>query len=80
MVSDLVVAGDCWFRLATDPRLVLPMADLLGPDVNFHNSFARIKPPHTTAHLDWHQDFPHDRHDRSELVKYALRRKLIRLV
>ncbi|MGJ4963394.1 phytanoyl-CoA dioxygenase family protein [Bradyrhizobium sp. HKCCYLRH3061] len=72
MISDIVVADDLWFRLVTDTRIVAPMIDILGPDVNLYNSFARIKPPGTTAHLDWHQDWPHDRHDRPGLVTAIL--------
>ena len=72
MISDIVVAADLWFRFVTDTRIVAPMIDILGPDVNFYNSFARIKPPGTTAHLDWHQDWPHDRHDRPGLVTAIL--------
>jgi len=68
MISDIVLGQPRWMRLVKELRIVAPLIDLLGPDVDFFNSFVRIKPPDNTAHLDWHQDFPHDLHDRPELV------------
>jgi hypothetical protein len=71
-VSNLAAASDTWFRLAVDPRIVVPMVDLLGPDINLFNTFARIKLPLTQAHLDWHQDWPHDRHNLPGLLTALL--------
>jgi ectoine hydroxylase-related dioxygenase (phytanoyl-CoA dioxygenase family) len=68
MVFDLPLAGDYWFRQFTDPRVVAIVSDLLGPNINFHNGKARIKPPGTAAHLIWHQDWPYERHTEPDLV------------
>jgi ectoine hydroxylase-related dioxygenase (phytanoyl-CoA dioxygenase family) len=68
MVFDLPLAGDFWFRQFCDERVVDIVCDLLGPNVNFHNGKARIKPPGTKAHLIWHQDWPYERHTAPDLL------------
>lgn len=72
MVFDLPLAGDLWFRQACDPRIVDIMVDLLGPNINFHNGKARIKPPGYVTHQDWHQDWPYERHTSPDLAAAIL--------
>ncbi len=68
MIMDTPLAGDLWFRQACDPRITLLLADLLGPNLNFHNGKARVKPPGYQSHQGWHQDWPYERHSRAELA------------
>lgn len=72
MIMDTPLAGDLWFRQICDPRIVDRVADLLGPNINFHNGKARIKPPGYQSHKVWHQDWPYERHSRPELAAALL--------
>jgi len=52
-------------RLLVDPRLVDPVADLIGPNVQLHHNKLFIKPPEKGSPFPMHQDhpfFPHARH------------------
>lgn len=52
-------------RLLSDPRLVDPVADLIGPNVQLHHTKLFIKPPEKGSPFPMHQDypfFPHARH------------------
>ncbi len=52
-------------RLIVDPRLVDPVADLIGPNVQLHHTKLFIKPPEKGSPFPMHQDhpfFPHERH------------------
>ena|SRR5688572_22986687 len=64
--------GDDWFRLTLDERLVGPMIDLLGPDVNLHDQKIPMKPPGHVSHQRWHQDWAYEEHDRPELAAILL--------
>ncbi len=64
--------GDDWFKLALDPRLVGPMIDLLGPDVNLHDQKIPMKPPGHVNPQRWHQDWAYEEHDRAELAAALL--------
>lgn len=68
-IMDLPLLGDTWFKLACDPRIVGVMSDLLGPDINFHNGKAILKPPHfRRPDWSWHQDWPYERHTEPDLA------------
>lgn len=43
-------------RLATDPRVLDPVEDLLGPDILIYTSTFFIKDPNTPSIAAWHQD------------------------
>lgn len=43
-------------RLATDPRILDPVEDLLGPDILIYTSTFFIKEPRTPTFAAWHQD------------------------
>ncbi len=72
-------------RLLSDPRLVDPVADLIGPNVQLHHTKLFIKPPEKGSPFPMHQDhpfFPHERHtmlaaiihfDDAPLVKGCVR-------
>lgn len=52
-------------RLIVDPRLVDPVADLIGPNVQLHHTKLFVKPPEKGSPFPLHQDhpfFPHERH------------------
>jgi len=52
-------------RLLVDSRLVDPIADLIGPNVQLHHNKLFIKPPEKGSPFPMHQDypfFPHTRH------------------
>jgi hypothetical protein len=68
-IMDLPLLGDTWFKLACDPRIVAVMSDLLGPDINFHNGKAILKPPQfRPKDWGWHQDWPYERHTEPDLA------------
>jgi ectoine hydroxylase-related dioxygenase (phytanoyl-CoA dioxygenase family) len=68
MIMDTPLAGDWWFRQFQDPRVVDAIVDCLGPNIDFHNGKARIKPPGYRSHQGWHQDWPYERHTLPELA------------
>jgi len=66
------VLGDRWFKLTLDWRLVEPIVDLLGPDINLHDQKMPLKPPGHVTHQGWHQDWEYEKHDRPELAAVLL--------
>jgi ectoine hydroxylase-related dioxygenase (phytanoyl-CoA dioxygenase family) len=72
MLFDTPLAGDWWYDNIRDPRIVDAICDLLGPNINFHNGKARIKPPGYTSHQGWHQDWPYERHTTPDLAAALL--------
>jgi ectoine hydroxylase-related dioxygenase (phytanoyl-CoA dioxygenase family) len=68
MIMDTPLADDYWFDQIRDPRVVRIMGDLLGPDVNFFNGKARVKPPGYVNAQGWHQDWPYERHTAPDLA------------
>jgi phytanoyl-CoA hydroxylase len=72
MIMDTPLAGDWWFRQFQDPRVVDVIVDCLGPNIDFHNGKARVKPPGYRSHQGWHQDWPYERHSRPELAAAIL--------
>ncbi len=68
MLFDTPLAGDWWFDNIRDPHVVDAISDLFGPNINFHNGKARIKPPGYQSHQIWHQDWPYERHTSPDLA------------
>lgn len=68
LIMDTPLADDYWFDQISHPRIVNIMGDLLGPDVNFFNGKARIKPPGYINTQGWHQDWPFERHSTADLA------------
>ena len=68
MVMDSPLIDDVLYRHLKEPRLCRVMSDLLGPNLNFHNGKARIKPPGYASHQFWHQDWPYERHSTPDLA------------
>jgi phytanoyl-CoA hydroxylase len=68
MVMDTPLAGDWWFIQFQEPRLLDVLVECLGPNLDFHNGKARVKPPGYRSHQGWHQDWPYERHSRPELA------------
>ena len=72
MVMQSPLLGDRFFRLTMDWRLVGPVVDLLGPDINLHDQKIPIKPPGFITPQRWHQDWAYEEHDRPELAAVLL--------
>lgn len=68
MIFDTPLAGDWWYDNIRDRRIVEAMSELLGPNIDFHNGKARIKPPGYGTHQYFHQDWPYERHTSPDLA------------
>lgn len=55
-------------RLISDPRLVDPVADLIGPNVQLHHNKLFIKPPEKGSPFPMHQDYPFFPHERDTML------------
>jgi phytanoyl-CoA hydroxylase len=55
-------------QLATDPRLLDAVEQLIGPDILFHYSKLHMKGPRVGTIVDWHQDFAFYPHTNTDLV------------
>jgi hypothetical protein len=55
-------------RLATDPRLLDALEQLIGPNILFHYSKLHMKGPRVGTIVDWHQDFAFYPHTNTDLV------------
>ncbi len=62
-LHDLHFYSEAWCRAVTHPRLTDALADLLGPNVELHNTTLHIKPPETGMPFPLHQDSPFYRHE-----------------
>jgi hypothetical protein len=60
MVQDIGLL-DPWLTIASDPRLLSLAAAMLGPAIDVHLVFLRIKSPGGGGHAVWHQDYPFER-------------------
>ena len=67
-IMDQTLADDYWFDHCTEPRVVVAIVDLLGPNIDFHNGKVRNKPPGFQCTQGWHQDWPYERHSRPDLA------------
>jgi ectoine hydroxylase-related dioxygenase (phytanoyl-CoA dioxygenase family) len=72
MLFDTPLAGDWWYDNIRDTRITAAISELLGPNINFHNGKARIKPPGYETHQIWHQDWPYERHTQPDLAAAIL--------
>lgn len=59
-VVNTVLAGDKWFALMCEPRLVDVVDSLIGPSVNFDMGFLRLRPPGLRMEAPWHRDVDTD--------------------
>lgn len=55
-------------RLLVDQRLVDPVADLIGPNVQLHHNKLFIKPPEKGSPFPMHQDYPFFPHTRNTML------------
>src|SRR5579862_8605062 len=72
MIFDTPLAGDWWYENIRDRRVTEALGSLLGPNIDFHNGKARIKPPGYETHQIWHQDWPYERHTSPDLAAAIL--------
>ncbi len=56
------------YRLATDPRILDVVEDLIGPDIMLYHNTAWLKNPGTEAYISWHQDNTYFGHDPCEVL------------
>ena len=55
-------------RLLVDPRLLDPVADVIGPNIQLHHTKMFIKPPETGSPFPMHQDYPYFPHERHSML------------
>lgn len=59
-------------RLLVDSRLVDPVANLIGPNIQLHHTKMFIKPPEKGSPFPMHQDYPYFPHERNSMVAAIL--------
>jgi ectoine hydroxylase-related dioxygenase (phytanoyl-CoA dioxygenase family) len=62
-LHDLQFYSAAWERAVTDPRMVAPATDCLGPDVELHHSTLHAKPPDRGSPFPMHQDWAFYKHE-----------------
>jgi phytanoyl-CoA hydroxylase len=67
-LHDLELYSQAWCAAVVNPRLCGTMADLLGPNVEFHHSTLHVKPPETGQPFPLHQDWPFYEHEDGRYV------------
>ena len=67
-VVNTPLAGDDWFALTVDRKILGVVTELIGPDVNFHMGFLRLRPTGLRVQEGWHRDFDTDQHSNPGLV------------
>lgn len=55
-------------QMATDPRLLDIVEQLIGPNILFHYSKLHMKAPRVGSVVEWHQDFSYYPHTNTDLV------------
>ena len=56
------------FKMATHPKLLDAVEDLIGPDIMIYHNTAWIKEPSDNAYVSWHQDNTYFGHDPCEVL------------
>ena len=56
------------FEMATHPKLLDAVEDLIGPDIMIYHNTAWIKEPSDDAYVSWHQDNTYFGHDPCEVL------------
>jgi ectoine hydroxylase-related dioxygenase (phytanoyl-CoA dioxygenase family) len=59
-------------RMLTDPRLVDPVAAIIGPNVQLHHTLMHAKPPRIGAAFPMHQDYDYFPHKLDTMVAATL--------
>jgi phytanoyl-CoA hydroxylase len=67
-LHDLQLYSAPWARAVTLPALAQVLANLLGPDVEFHHTTMHVKPPERGAPFPMHQDQPFYPHEDDRYV------------
>ncbi len=57
-----------FFDLATAPKLLDCIEELIGPNIGMHHSKLNMKPPKVGSVVDWHQDLSYFPHTNNDLV------------
>ena len=67
-VFDPIALDPYYLAIARHPRLLDAVEDLIGPDIQLHNSNMHLKLPEHGGEVDWHQDFPYLPHTNFDLL------------
>jgi phytanoyl-CoA hydroxylase len=67
-VFDPVARDPYYLELAQHPRVLDAVEDLIGPDLQLHNSNMHLKLPEYGGEVDWHQDFPYLPHTNFDIL------------
>jgi len=59
-------------RLLVDPRVLEPVADVIGPNIQLHHTKMFIKPPEKGSPFPLHQDYPYFPHERHTMLAAIL--------
>jgi ectoine hydroxylase-related dioxygenase (phytanoyl-CoA dioxygenase family) len=67
-VFDPIALDPYYLEIARHPRVLDAVEDLIGPDIQLHNSNMHLKLPEHGGEVDWHQDFPYLPHTNFDLL------------
>jgi hypothetical protein len=67
-LHDLQFYSAAWTNAVTDDRLVGPVTDMLGPDVELHHTTLHAKPPDRGSPFPMHQDWAFYKHEGPSYV------------
>ena len=62
------LAHEGFRSIATDEKLLSPIEDLIGPNIDCQHSKLNMKPAHVGSVVQWHQDLPFFPHTNDDLV------------
>jgi ectoine hydroxylase-related dioxygenase (phytanoyl-CoA dioxygenase family) len=67
-VFDPIALDPYYFEIARHPRVLDAVEDLIGSNIQLHNSNMHLKLPEHGGEVDWHQDFPYLPHTNFDLL------------
>ncbi len=67
-VFDPIALDPYFLEIVRHPGVLDPVEDLIGPDIQLHNSNMHLKLPEHGGEVDWHQDFPYLPHTNFDLL------------
>ena len=67
-VFDPIARDPYYLEIARHPRVLDAVEDLIGPNIQLHNSNMHLKLPEHGGEVDWHQDFPYLPHTNFDLL------------
>lgn len=67
-LHDLQFYSEPFAQMVQDPRIVTPVSQLIGPDVELHHSTLHAKPPEKGSPFPMHQDWAFYKHEGPEYI------------